>query len=658
MKKLLCLLFTITLLIGILSSCENSHVHNYDSQWDIVKKPTATEDGEKVRYCPCGEKQTQIIYATGKTEEDDKDEPTATDKEDVITIVDGYLVVNGVKTEHKVHTEPVVSEIDGYVAINGVKTEYKIDTADVITIEDGYLVVNGVKTEHEVELECNHLWNIETIAPTCTEEGYDINTCSFCNKVVRTNVTEATSHKFPTNYTIDNEYHWLTCSVCGDIDGKAFHTLDDEGICTICQLPVSSTPGVVYEVSSDGTYAEVIGYEGTATKVKISSEYNGVPVTKIYDSAFVNNKTITSVVIPDSVTSIGSRAFNECRSLTSVVIGDSVTSIGSRAFNECRSLTSVVIGDSVTSIGSRAFNECRSLTSVVIGDSVTNIGEGAFNYCISLTSVVIPDSVTSIGDEAFYGCTSLTSVVIGDSVTSIGSYAFGYCRSLTSVVIPDSVTSIGSEAFDSCHSSLYTEYEYGKYVRSGDNPYALLIGTTNENMSSYTIHDDTRVIANYAFSGWSRLSSITIPDGVTSICSTAFYDCTSLTSVVIGDSVTSIGSSAFYGCSSLTSIVIPDSVTSIGNYAFSNCTSLTSVVIGDSVTTIGDEAFYKCTSLTSVVIGDSVTSIGFGAFYYCSKLTDVYYTGSEADWAEISIGNCNSNLTNATIHYNYVPTEN
>ena len=39
---------------------------------------------------------------------------------------DGYLVVNGVKTEHKIHTEPVISVIDGYVAVNGVKTEYEI----------------------------------------------------------------------------------------------------------------------------------------------------------------------------------------------------------------------------------------------------------------------------------------------------------------------------------------------------------------------------------------------------------------------------------------------------------------------------------------------------------------------------------------------------
>ena len=52
----------------------------------------------------------------------------------------------------------------------------------------------------------------------------------------------------------------------------------------------------------------------------------------------------------------------ECISLTSVVIPDSVTSIGSLAFRDCYSLTSVVIPDSVTSIGSMAFRDCTSLT--------------------------------------------------------------------------------------------------------------------------------------------------------------------------------------------------------------------------------------------------------------------------------------------------------
>ena len=116
-------------------------------------------------------------------------------------------------------------------------------------------------------------------------------------------------------------------------------------------------------------------------------------------------------------------------------------------FIGCRSLTSLVIPDSVTNIGDYAFSGCRSLTSLVIPDSVTNIGDYAFEGCGSLSSLVLPDGVTSIGKCAFRECGSLSSLVLPDGVTNIGGNAFADCKSLRSVVIPNSVTSIGGGAF-------------------------------------------------------------------------------------------------------------------------------------------------------------------------------------------------------------------
>lgn len=98
--------------------------------------------------------------------------------------------------------------------------------------------------------------------------------------------------------------------------------------------------------------------------------------------------------------------------LTNVTFFEGVISIGNVAFGTC-SLTSVIIPNSVTSIGDSAFRECKNLTSVIIPDGVTSINYGAFSYCENLASVTIPASVTSIGKNVFNGCSSLKTVNYG-----------------------------------------------------------------------------------------------------------------------------------------------------------------------------------------------------------------------------------------------------
>ena len=320
-------------------------------------------------------------------------------------------------------------------------------------------------------------------------------------------------------------------------------------------------------------------------------------VTSIGDCAFENCSSLTDIVIPDGVTNIGKCAFEGCRSLTDIVIPDGVTSIGDCAFEGCRSLTDIVIPDGVTSIGDCAFANCFSLTGIVIPDSVTGIGKFAFSGCSSLSSVVIPDSVSCIGSGAFKNCSSLSSLVIPDCVTSIGNYAFAYCKSLTDIVIPNSVTSIGDNAFRHC-SSLSSVVIPESVVNLNGNPFCRWDGGL-KCLSPYFIYD------NKVLFDKDKSKIIAFRDKNT-------------TSYVIPDSVTRIGESAFRHCSSLSSLVIPDSVTSIGESAFSGCCSLKSLVIPDSVTSIECYAFRGCESLSSLVIPDSVSCIGFGAFEGCN----------------------------------------
>lgn len=123
-----------------------------------------------------------------------------------------------------------------------------------------------------------------------------------------------------------------------------------------------------------------------------------------------------------------------------VTITYGVTSIAD-SFYSCQTLTSIVLPDTVTAMGNKAFFNCFSLTSVVIGSGVTYIPPSTFSSCSALTSVTLPETLTDIGNSAFYGCLSLTSINIPSSVTNIENSAFQR-SGLTTLVIPSTVTSL------------------------------------------------------------------------------------------------------------------------------------------------------------------------------------------------------------------------
>lgn len=47
---------------------DNIHTHKF-GEWETVNEATCTEDGQKVRACECGESETEVITATGHTED-------------------------------------------------------------------------------------------------------------------------------------------------------------------------------------------------------------------------------------------------------------------------------------------------------------------------------------------------------------------------------------------------------------------------------------------------------------------------------------------------------------------------------------------------------------------------------------------------------------
>lgn len=98
-------------------------------------------------------------------------------------------------------------------------------------------------------------------------------------------------------------------------------------------------------------------------------------------------------------------------------------------------------------------------------------------------------------------------------------------------------------------------------------------------------------------------------------------------------------------------IVIGEGITSIGTRFFHDARDCTEISLPSTLVSIGAGAFEDAQSLTSITIPRNVIEIGEGAFSGCSELCDVYYEGTEAEWDQIAIGDYNSGLTAATLHF-------
>ena len=320
--------------------------------------------------------------------------------------------------------------------------------------------------------------------------------------------------------------------------------------------------------------------------LKASYELNGTYSIKegvriICDEAFSGCRSLTGIVIPESVISIGDGAFFFCRFLSGIVISNSVASIGDSAFEGCSSLEYISLPKSVICLNGNPFFywngklECLSPNFIYEDDVLFNKDKSKIisfrNQAVK--SYIIPSSVTSIGDSAFAGCSSLSNIAIPSSVNSIGDWAFSGCSSLEYISIPKNVICLNGNPFFNWNGKLdclSPNFIYEDDVLFNKNK-SKIISFRNQAVISYIIPDSVTSIGDRAFSGCSFLFGIVIPSSVTSIGDRTFCGCSFLTEVDIPDSVTSIGNGAFYDCNSLRSVVIPDSVTSIGERAFSGC---------------------------------------------------------------------------------------
>ena len=205
-------------------------------------------------------------------------------------------------------------------------------------------------------------------------------------------------------------------------------------------------------------------FESTALE---SVDLSNTNVTIMKDGVFYNNKSLTSIQLPNKLENFWDNAFNGCTSLNNIVMPSTVVGIYNNVFNSCTSLSNVKFNDRYTTLGHHVFKNCP-LAAVTFPKTLNSIGEyafegtnlktvdlsntqikklpnGSFYNCQQLNDVKLPIELTDIGECAFYR-SAIASITLPSSLQKIDAWAFQNTQ-LTNVVIPTKTGHIGDGAF-------------------------------------------------------------------------------------------------------------------------------------------------------------------------------------------------------------------
>lgn len=385
---------------------------------------------------------------------------------------------------------------------NGLLTPLTVGTVTVYAMTPGGIegasTVNIVRYAEEITILLNGKEDISRLgAGESLELSFRLSPENTTTKEVEWSVTNQTGWAKLHTYAYNDDYFKLTGQKAGTVILTAT-AKDSKQVVTTKELIVTDTvrsyalpdgSGNLYYNSETGW---ITGADETVKNVLIPAQIDGVTIVGIDPYAFTNreidygwvreNKTLTSVSIPNTIVEIGESAFEDCTALSTLRFapGSRLTTIGKQAFSQCSSITSLTIPDSVQSIGNGAFY-VGNLKYLTVSGELDTTGWLSTGYSdsyqlekLTLTGqyvrggrqneydvwrsipgrnakkVVLSEGITEIGDYAFSGCRAIEQVAFPTSLKAIGDYAFSSCSSLTDINLPSNIETLGEGCFEDC----------------------------------------------------------------------------------------------------------------------------------------------------------------------------------------------------------------
>lgn len=635
----LLLIFLVALLFNaVFTSCRNkndldvtneTHTHNY-GEWQVLKLETCNSDGERERYCSCGEKQTATISSTGH-------DYIVHDKVPASCTIDGTEEYRTCSRCDYV-SEKITIPAYGHDIIHYFARQATCEQAGC--------------TEYDSCMRCNYTTYIEVpaighdyaeweviVKPTCSTEGKEVRICMRDDSHVLTRNIEKSTH-------IPGE--WIA-DVLPDCETDGLKHKE----CTVCRAVVQtqSIPATGHNYGNWQIFFEpTCTAKGEERRICNNDEAH-VETCELDFAPHIEGDWIIDTA---AVCETDGLKHKECTVCRAVIQTQSIPAIGHDYGNWETILepTCSVKGEEKrTCSNDENHIETRELDFAphTEGEWITVVAavceaDGSRHTQCAVCNVILQTGIISATGHNYGDWIETTAPkCLEEGVRT------KYCANDRSHTISETVEPLGHSfkwLFDK-DKHYYTCERCKIQTESADHVWyedkctvcSCIKGPVEElafvceDGVSYSVHG----------LGTLKTADLVIPETyngkpVTSIKSYAFRDCTQLKSIIVPDSVTKIGEGAFSGCSNVEIITLPF----IGTVANANMylgvlfgaenprenvnyvpQSLNTVNICGNITEIADEAFYECKYLSSVILPETVERIGESAFSLCEGLKNI-----------------------------------
>lgn len=291
-----------------------------------------------------------------------------------------------------------------------------------------------------------------------------------------------------------------------------------------------------------------------------------------------------------------------------------------KEYTGTETLTSVVVPDSVTILDVGALSYDNNLSEITLSSNLINIGWNAISSNDALTELTIPASVCIIDSYAVSGCYALKKIVFEGACPLIGPEVFVMLSDDVVIYVPDDQIEEYKKVFEENNKNLN--------IQPSGKPAVLYSAEDYLDTENLTFDAETGSITGY--NGMN--TRLTIPESidgvpVKAIGKRALWEDPLLGYVTLPEGLEYVGEDAFSITDTLKYVEFPSTLKTIDKKGFSSYRGFR-LDLPDSLEYIGEEAFSYFSVETDLIIPEGVKELGPGAFSAASRLQRVFLPSS------------------------------